>query len=91
MSLREQVEQLLPNWDRWYPSLFDAAQDLGLIRAEVCSPDALLLSNRHNRVRRAAEHAHREKWGGAPEDVKASSSKRRRPGPKGKRPLQSVR
>ena len=36
MNLREQVESLLPAWERWYPSLFDAASDLGLIRAEVC-------------------------------------------------------
>ena len=64
MSLRDQVEQLLPSWKRWYPSLFDAAQDLGLIRARVCSPDSLLLSNRHARIRTAAEEAHREKWGG---------------------------
>ena len=31
MSLRDEVERLLPNWERWYPSLFDAASDLGLI------------------------------------------------------------
>jgi hypothetical protein len=33
LNLREQVESLLPNWRSWYPSLFDAAADLGLIRA----------------------------------------------------------
>jgi len=64
MTLREQVEQLLPNWERWYPSLFDAAADLGLIKAEVCDPGSLLLFNRHSRVRQQAEDAHREKWGG---------------------------
>jgi hypothetical protein len=64
MSLREQVEKLLPNWRSWYPSLFDAAQDLGIIRARVCPPSRLLLSNRHAGVQRAAERAHREKWGG---------------------------
>ena len=64
MSLRDQVEQLLPGWKRWYPSLFDAARDLGLIRARVCSPDSLLLTKRHARIRQAAEEAHREKWGG---------------------------
>ena len=64
MSLRDQVEQLLPGWRRWYPSLFDAARDLGLIRARICPPDRLLLANRHASVRRAAEQAHREKWGG---------------------------
>ena len=65
-SLREQVEQLLPRWMQWYPSLFDAASDLGLIRARVCPPGSLLLSRRHADVRRAAEEAHREKWGGGP-------------------------
>jgi hypothetical protein len=64
MSLREQVEKLLPNWRSWYPSLFDAAKDLGIIRARVCPPSQLLLSNRHAGVQRAAERAHREKWGG---------------------------
>jgi hypothetical protein len=65
-SLREQVEQLLPRWMQWYPSLFDAASDLGLIRARVCPPGSLLLSRRHAEVRREAEEAHREKWGGGP-------------------------
>jgi hypothetical protein len=64
MNLREQVERLLPNWERWYPSLFDAASDLGLIRAEVCDPNSLLLTRRHAKVRQRAEDAHREKWGG---------------------------
>lgn len=63
-SLKERVEQHLPNWQSWYPSLFDAAVDLGLLRAQVCSPSQLLLSNRHARVRSQAEQAHREKWGG---------------------------
>ena len=64
MSLREQVEELLPNWERWYPSLFDAASDLGLIKAEVCDPGSLLLTRRHAKIRQRAEDAHREKWGG---------------------------
>ena len=64
MNLREQVEALLPNWDRWYPSLFDAASDLGLIRARVCDPNTLLLTRRHAKVRQRAADAHREKWGG---------------------------
>ena len=68
MTLREQVEELLPGWQSWYPSLFDAAADLGLIRARVCSPDSLLLSTRHANVRRAASEAHREKWGGGPKE-----------------------
>ncbi len=64
MNLRNQVESLLPNWERWYPSLFDAASDLGIIRAEVCDPNSLLLSRRHQKLRQQAEEAHREKWGG---------------------------
>lgn len=64
MSLRRQVEELLPDWERWYPSLFDAANDLGLIKAQVCDPSSLLLMNRHARLRQRAEDAHREKWGG---------------------------
>jgi hypothetical protein len=64
MNLREEVEEMLPNWERWYPSLFDAACDLGLIKAEVCDPNSLLLTRRHARVRQRAEDAHREKWGG---------------------------
>lgn len=68
MTLREQVETLLPGWRRWYPSLFEAARDLGLIRARVCPPGSLLLSARHAKVQRAAEAAHREQWGGGPAD-----------------------
>ena len=64
MTLREQVEQLLPTWERWYPSLFDAASDLGLIKAEVCDPGSLLLARRHAKIQQQAEEAHREKWGG---------------------------
>lgn len=73
MNLRAEVERLLPDWKRWYPSLFDAADDLGLIRARVCSPDSLLLSNRHSKVRRAAEEAHLEMWGGRNEIPSRSS------------------
>ena len=68
MNLREQVEEMLPNWERWYPSLFDAASDLGLIQAYVCDPNSLLLTKRHARVRQRAEDAHREKWGGRVQD-----------------------
>ncbi len=66
MTLREQVEELLPSWRRWYANLFDAATDLGLLRARVCDPGSLLLSRRHEKVQRAAEQAHREQWGGGP-------------------------
>jgi len=69
-SLREQVEQLLPRWRQWYPSLFDAASDLGLIRARVCPPGSLLLSRRHADVQRAAEEAHRAQWGVGPEEAR---------------------
>jgi hypothetical protein len=65
MNLREQVEELLPNWESWYPSLFHAAEDLGIIRARVCQPSSLLLSNRHANVQSAALKAYREKWGGS--------------------------
>jgi hypothetical protein len=68
MTLREEVEKILPGWKRWYPSLFDAATDLGVIRARVCSPDSLLLSKRHAKVQSAAEAAHRQQWGGTSED-----------------------
>lgn len=51
---------------QWYPSLFDAAADLGLIRARVCPPGSLLLRTRHAGIQRAAEDAHREQWGGGP-------------------------
>ncbi len=61
-SLREQVENLLPAWQSWYPSLFDAAADLGLIRARVCSPSSLLLSNRHAAVQSEALQMFKEQW-----------------------------
>jgi len=69
MNLRNQVEELLPNWERWYPSLFDAASDLGLIKAEVCDPNSLLLSSRHAKVQQEAADAHREKWGGQNQEI----------------------
>ena len=50
-SLQDEVEKRLPNWRSWYPSVFHAAEDLGLIRAQVCDPNSLNLSNR-------------EQWGG---------------------------
>ncbi len=68
MNLREQVELLLPDWERWYPSLFDAASDLGVIVAEVCDPNSLLLTRRHAKVRQRAADSHREKWGGTAQE-----------------------
>ncbi len=64
MSLRDQVEALLPNWESWYPSLFHAAEDLGIIRARVCAPSSLMLSNRHAGIQSEAENAFRDQWGG---------------------------
>lgn len=61
-NLREQVESLLPAWQSWYPSLFHAAEDLGLIRARVCSPSSLMLSNRHASVQSEAIQAFKEQW-----------------------------
>jgi hypothetical protein len=62
LSLREQVETLLPTWQSWYPSLFDAAADLGLIRARVCAPSSLMLSHRHAAVQSEALQAFKEQW-----------------------------
>lgn len=53
----------MPGWESWYPSVFDAAVDLGLIRARVCAPSSLLLSSRHASVQSEALQAHRQKWG----------------------------
>jgi hypothetical protein len=78
MTLRKEVEKLLPNWQSWYPSLFDAAEDLGIIRARVCDPNQLLLSNRHSGVQQSAVKAFREKWGGIDEDLKSAGKKKRR-------------
>lgn len=62
MALKEDVEALLPNWQSWYPSLFDAAVDLGLLRARVCDPSTLMLQHRHSGIRAAAAEAHRRQW-----------------------------
>jgi hypothetical protein len=62
MNLRDEVELLLPGWESWYPSVFDAAVDLGLLRARVCSPGSLLLSQRHASVYNEAVQAFREQW-----------------------------
>jgi len=62
MTQKERVDQVFPEWQRWYPSLFDAAVDLGILRARVCDPSSLLLSNRHAGVRAAAELEHRRRW-----------------------------
>ncbi len=69
MTLREKVDKLLPGWENWYPSLFAAAQDLGVIRARVCPPSSLLLSNRHSRIQQVAKDAHRDQWGGNTQEL----------------------
>lgn len=61
-SLRDQVDELLPGWQSWYPSLFDAAQDLGILRARVCDLSTLVLSNRHASVYNEAVQAFRNQW-----------------------------
>ena len=69
MSLRDNVEAIFPEWERWYPSLFDAAADLGVIRARVCPPSQLLLSRRHASIRDEAVQAFRQRWNAIePED-----------------------
>jgi len=62
MSLRDQVESMLPNWQSWYPTVFDAAVDLGILRARVCPPGSLLLSQRHASIYNEAVQAFREQW-----------------------------
>lgn len=52
----------MPGWERWYPNVFEAACDLGLIRARVCPPSSLLLSNRHAGITSEAIEAFRRKW-----------------------------
>lgn len=61
-SLRDQVEDLLPNWQSWYPSLFDAAYDLGILRARVCDLSSLVLSRRHAHIYNEAVQSFREQW-----------------------------
>ncbi len=62
MSLRKKLDVIMPGWERWYPSVFDAASDLGLIRARVCPPSSLLLSNRHASIQGEALQSFRERW-----------------------------
>jgi hypothetical protein len=83
LSLREQVELLLPTWQSWYPSLFDAAADLGLIRARVCAPSSLMLSTRHAAVQSEALQAFKEQWSveDEPEPPRLPIRLQRRPAP----------
>ena len=61
-SLRDRVDELLPGWQSWYPSLFDAAHDLGILRAQVCDLSSLVLSNRHAHIHNEAVQAFRNQW-----------------------------
>jgi len=72
-SLRDQVDEMLPDWQSWYPSLFDAAHDLGILRARVCDLSSLVLSKRHASVYNEAVQAFREQWSvEEPEEVHGS-------------------
>jgi hypothetical protein len=71
MNLRDQVESLLPNWQSWYPTVFDAAVDLGILRARVCPPGSLLLSQRHASIYNEAVQAFREQWSAAEQEEQA--------------------
>jgi hypothetical protein len=62
VNLRQQLDSIMPGWERWYPNVFEAACDLGLIRARVCPPSSLLLSNRHAGITSEAIEAFRRKW-----------------------------
>ncbi len=90
-TLRRKVEALLPNWASWYPSVFDAAVDLGLLRARVCAPSQLLLTNRHSGVISAAERAHREKWGGEDAGTDRISNQQAKPRKRRRRRKAKVR
>ncbi len=76
-SLRDQVDELLPGWQSWYPSLFDAAQDLGILRARVCDLSSLVLSNRHASVYNEAVQAFRNQWSVEEPEAQDAQSERR--------------
>lgn len=79
-TLRERVEHLLPDWQAWYANLFDAACDLGLLRARVCNLSSLVLSRRHASVHGEALQAFREQWSvEEPEDTTEEERGRARP------------
>jgi hypothetical protein len=74
MNLRDQVEILLPNWQSWYPSVFEAAVDLGILRARVCPPGSLLLSQRHASIYNEAVQAFREQWSAVEQEPQDNKS-----------------
>lgn len=79
MNLREQVESLLPGWESWYPTLFDAACDLGILRARVCSLSSLLLSNRHASIQSEAIESFRRQWSVEQDPEVDEDPRKRRP------------
>ena len=85
MTLKQRVEKLLPNWETWYPSLFEAARDLGIIRARPCDSSTLLLSNRHAGVTSEAMRAHREQWGGMDSEDSGDGQHKENRRPNGRR------
>jgi len=94
MSLREKLDVIMPGWERWYPSVFDAAHDLGLIRARVCPPSQLMLSNRHAGIQSEAIEAFRQRWAieHDPEvDGPARDARGGRPGSRRGRPPEGAR
>jgi hypothetical protein len=78
MNLRDQVESLLPNWQSWYPTVFEAAVDLGILRARVCPPGSLLLSQRHASIYNEAVQAFREQWSVVEQEEQPEGSIRER-------------
>lgn len=61
-QLKERVDEVCPSWESWYPSVFHAAEDLGIIRAQVCDPSDLLLSTRHADVQKEAQQMFAQIW-----------------------------
>jgi hypothetical protein len=78
MNLRDQVESLLPNWQSWYPTVFEAAVDLGILRARVCPPGSLLLSQRHASIYNEAVQAFREQWSAVEQEEQPEALDRER-------------
>ena len=64
ITLKERVEKILPKWKSRYANPFDAATDLGLLKATVSDPDSLNLNKRHSRIRQQAKSLERELLGG---------------------------
>jgi hypothetical protein len=61
MNLKQQVEKILPNWEKWYRTPFEAAVDLGLLK-ETPDSGELDLRKRHKKVQQEAEEYFKERW-----------------------------